>query len=984
MGNTIILEIIGGEGSLIVELPMKNDFNLQEHTQTTSVKGVIVEVYESAELRRQKYSRIILDAMYQFLGLLDANGMILEINSSALKGAGIHLEDLVGKPFWDAHWWAVSEEVRNRVKSMVSEAKNGEFIRGDIEIYGDSYGQKTITVDFSLTPIRDDNGYVVYLLPEGRNISEKVLMELELTRKNDELNVALNKLKELDGYKTKFFANVSHELRTPLALILGPAAQLLKDAHNLNERDLRRLEAIKRNATALHQQVNNLLDLARIDAAQMPLMYVCSNLKILVDDVLSGFTSAAEDRAINLTIDVDEAIYADIDRAKFTQILVNLIANAFKFTPVKGVINCTIESAPGSRFLLSVKDNGPGILPDIKEHIFNRYIQAPSEFSRNGSGLGLNIVKEFVELHRGKVSVHDAVGGGAIFQVDMPIRAPNGSFFRESGNILPVPLVDVSLNLALPLMEAKEDIREGYPQILVVEDNPELRYFLHEVLAEDYNVILAANGNEALVRMGSINPDLIVTDLMMPDIGGEQLAYAIRENPKLNSIPIIVLTAMSDDSIREGLLEGYVQDYLTKPFSPQELKARVRNLVKIKRTVDILQKELITQGSDVCELTQDLVENRKSLKNSLLALQISERRWYGLYINTAVGIAIADKDGVILHANPALQTMLGYSDTEIIGISFIEMTDKFLRKKTRRSIDNVINGNIENYHIQKCYKKKGGGLLWANVSVSLMPVMVGEDAQIAVIVEDITTQKDSEKALKLSQVELARVSRFSMMGELAASIAHEVNQPLAAIVSNSQAALRWISHNPPDYQEVVTTLNRVGRDANRASDVVKRIRNFLSSGVLKLETINVPQMLEELTLILQSLILETKTEISIHIDEKLPDFIGDPIQIQQVMLNLIMNAIESMREQLIDKRTLHIKVFKNLLSEIIFSVKDNGSGVPIELNEKIFDALFTTKITGLGMGLAISRTIIENHGGRLTVLSEDTGGAEFMFNIPIR
>lgn len=250
---------------------------------SASVKGVWLDPQDDSDIRRQKMARIILDSMYQFLGLLDVDGTVLEINQAALDGGGISLGDVVGRPFWEARWWAVSQEVRERVKAMIAEARQGRFVRCDFEVYGEMGGHKTIFIDFSLTPILDDSGQVVFLLPEGRNITEKVAMSAELSRTNGELQNALEKLREIDGYKTKFFANVSHELRTPLALILGPVDLLLKErSADLAERDHFRLNAIKRNAQSLLQQVNDLLDLARIDSDRMPLAYVCANLVAMI------------------------------------------------------------------------------------------------------------------------------------------------------------------------------------------------------------------------------------------------------------------------------------------------------------------------------------------------------------------------------------------------------------------------------------------------------------------------------------------------------------------------------------------------------------------------------------------------------------------------------------------------------------------------------------------------------------------------------
>ena len=448
------------------------------------------------------------------------DGTVLEINRAALDGAGLCLEQVVGKPFWQARWWAVSEEVRSRVREMIAEARSGRFVRCDFEVFGEQQGHKTIVIDFSLTPIMDDRGDVAFLLPEGRNISEKIAISAELTRKNGELQNALEKLKEIDGFKTKFFANVSHELRTPLALILGPVDQLLKEAPALGEREKFRLTTIKRNAQSLLQQVNDLLDLARIDSGRMPLAYLCANITAMAHDIAAGFAAVAEERAITLSVRGEDELYADVDRVKFARILANLVSNAFKFTPSGGRISCTVEHSPNARFLVSVQDNGPGVPEAMKQQIFDRFTQGEAGQGAVGSGLGLNIVKEFVELHGGTVVVVDAPGGGAVFQVEIPVRAPSGAFVRETGDDGALPAGYGHDALRLPDLPMPAH-RVGKPRVLVAEDNPDLRLFLYEVLIDEYNVSLEENGQSALAAALADPSDLIITDLMMPQVDGE-------------------------------------------------------------------------------------------------------------------------------------------------------------------------------------------------------------------------------------------------------------------------------------------------------------------------------------------------------------------------------------------------------------------------------------------------------------------------------
>lgn len=947
----------------------------------TSVKGVELADDDSNEVRRQKLARIILDSMYQFLGLLDVDGNVIEINQAALDGAGVRLDDVVGRPFWEARWWASSEEARSRVRAMVAEAARGRFVRCDIEVYGESHGSRTIIVDFSLTPIFDDTGRVAFLLPEGRNVSEKIAIEAELTRRNNEVHAALEKLLEIDGFKTKFFANVSHELRTPLTLILGPVNQLLQSSSGLPERERFRLMTIKRNAQALLQQVNDLLDLARIDAGEMPLVYLRVDLVALVRAVADGFAAAAEERGIRLSFAGEAALHADVDRAKFVRIVTNLLSNAFKFTPAGGRIRCSIERLPGERALLSIQDSGPGVPDHLKRPIFDRYAQGADELSSKGSGLGLNIVKEFVELHRGTISVLDAPERGALFQVELPLRAPPGAFVRapDAGW---VPALE-PVEWARPCEPPRLPEKAGNPRILVVEDNPDVRQFVYDVLADDYQVTLAENGDVALRRVLASPPDLIITDLMMPEMDGERFVHELRRQQP-SPIPVLVLSARADDALRETLLEEFVQDYLTKPFSPQELRARVRNLVTVKRTVDILQRELNSQASDISELTNGLIASRKSLQEGLRALQVSERRWQGFYENTAVGIALVDADGKIMKANPALQRMLGYGPTEILDVSLVDISEASERATVRDQVYSLLEGRRGSYQREKRYARKDGSFLWSKICASVIPAVDREGPRIAVIVEDLSAQKAAEDALAATQADLARVSRLTTMDELVASIAHEVNQPLAAIATNSHAALRWLEREEPNYQEVVAALQRVRRDAAHAGSVIARIRAFLKKEGLKRARVDIPGMIDALVQMLQRVLTQAEVGVTVRIAPRLPELWGDQVQLQQVLLNLLINAIDAMRDQVGRARRIAVEVQAHSDRSVLFTVEDSGPGVPAEIAASIFEPFHSTKGDGLGMGLAISRTIVENHGGSLWLDDSGAEGSRFAFRIPVQ
>jgi PAS domain S-box-containing protein len=346
---------------------------------------------------RQKLARIALDEMYQFVAVLNAEGTLLEVNRAALEGVGLALADMEGKPFWECFWWVVSKETQDTLRQAIGRAAQGEFIRYDVEIYGKASGKETIIIDFSMIPVKDHANRVVFLVPEGRDITEKKAHEREIAQKNIELQGLLERIRELDEIKTQFFANVSHELRTPLSLILGPAQRLMDDAASSDPSQRREAaQVIARNARMLLKHVNDLLDISKLEAGKLTIDLQDLDVSKLVRFTASHFGVLAAERHIDYLVDADAPCLAAVDRDKFQRVLMNLLANAFKFVRDGGTVRCTLTQSP-REIAVSVEDSGPGVKPELRHVIFERFRQGDGGSNRKagGTGLGLAIAKEF-------------------------------------------------------------------------------------------------------------------------------------------------------------------------------------------------------------------------------------------------------------------------------------------------------------------------------------------------------------------------------------------------------------------------------------------------------------------------------------------------------------------------------------------------------------------------------------------------------------
>lgn len=402
------------------------------------------------------------------------------------------------------------------------------------------------------------------------------------------------RLRELDELKTRLYTNITHEFRTPLTIILGAANPTLgpsgQSAMPLEGKG-GRLDLIRRNANRLLRLVNQMLNLARLEAGAMPVNKVRGNLLPLLRYFLDSFKSMAERKNVRLHLLSNRpALEMDYDPDKIEDILANLLSNAIKFTPPGGDVyitaDCLETKAAGPQLVLKVRDTGVGIPPDKLGFIFDRFFQAHTDppHVEEGSGIGLTLVKEYVKLLGGDISVQSASGKGTEFAITLPITqnaeagmpVQQGAFSLEEE-----PEIDFAFALA-PATEKSEK-----PVLLLVEDNPELRHYLHTFTAPHYQVQLAHNGEEGITRALELVPDVIISDVMMPVKDGFELCRTLKNDFRTNHIPIVLLTARVDTESKLAGLEKGADVYMAKPFQPKELLLRLRKLIELREKLKI-------------------------------------------------------------------------------------------------------------------------------------------------------------------------------------------------------------------------------------------------------------------------------------------------------------------------------------------------------------------------------------------------------------
>lgn len=452
-------------------------------------------------------------------------------------------------------------------------------------------------------------------LEEQRDKLEEQRDKLEEQR--DQLIQLSHQLEEATHAKLVFFTNISHDFRTPLTLVADPVEHLLAD-NTLSGDQHRMLMLIQRNVNILLRLVNQILDFRKYENGKMEYTPVPVDILSSFEGWNESFLAAARKKHIHFSFDnisdTDYHTLADIE--KLERIYFNLLSNAFKFTPENGKVtvrlaSLTKEDSQWIRF--TIANTGSMISAEHIRSIFERFYKI--DMHHAGSGIGLALVKAFVELHGGTISVESDEKQGTVFTVDLPIRTCETSILEDS------PVFSISeassLNDALPI-EEEEELGKSYdsskPSVLIIDDNADIRSYVHGLLHTDYTVIEAADGSEGIRKAMKYVPDLIISDVMMPGIDGIECCRRLKSELQTCHIPVILLTACSLDEQRIQGYDGGADSYISKPFSSQLLLARVRNLIDSHRRL----KQFFGDGQtlakeDVCDMDKDFVEKFKAL-----------------------------------------------------------------------------------------------------------------------------------------------------------------------------------------------------------------------------------------------------------------------------------------------------------------------------------------------------------------------------------
>jgi len=817
-------------------------------------------------------------------------------------------------------------------------------------------------------------------------------------------------LSEIDRAKTAFFSNISHEFRTPLTLMLGPLEAILAKPRGVVSPDDRSLvEAAHRNAQRLLRLVNTLLDFSRIEAERAAANYQPTNLAALTAELASTFRSACERAGLTLSIDCpkpggDGGELAYVDRDMWEKIVLNLVSNAFKFT-LEGEIAVRLRIQDG-RAVLEVQDTGVGIPTSEMPRLFERFhrVQGARGRSFEGSGIGLALVHDLVALHGGAISATSEVGAGTTFRVDIPLQQGQAPQIEGADDVHQEKASDRAQAFAQEaLLWLPEGISGRYPdpdpdpareaspglarpgdregRVLVADDNVDLRDYVRRLLGDaGYAVDVAADGAAALEAARHQRPDLLLTDVMMPGMDGFELLQAVRADPQLSDLPVVMLSARAGEDAQVEGLEAGADDYLSKPFSARELLARVSANLEMARTR--------RRAAEALRLSESKLQVEREFLASVLA-------------KAPVGISIVDRDGLVTTINERGAELLGhrpssqgpddvsaYAAIHVDGSPYAPMEYPSRRAARGERIDGE----------RLIYLRGGpGGHERIILEVDAVPIR-GDDGRPAgavTVFDDAGARERTEEALRArvdravaereaAREELHQLQKLETIGQLTGGVAHDFNNLLTPIVG----ALDILARRYAVDERARKIISGAQQSAERARVLVNRLLTFGRRQHLEPQPVDLGELVTGMSdLIGRSL----SAQILVHyaVARDLPAVIADPNQLELAILNLCVNARDAMPDggdlrisvETCDGRglpQLHAETYVRL------SVADTGVGMDQQTLQRAVEPFFSTKEVGRGTGLGLSMVhgLAAQSGGMFDLQSQPGRGATASIYLP--
>jgi signal transduction histidine kinase/DNA-binding response OmpR family regulator len=819
-------------------------------------------------------------------------------------------------------------------------------------------------------------------------------------------------LAELDRAKTQFFSNVSHELRTPLTLMLGPIEEVLAQPDSRIHPEQRVLiEVVHRNGLRLLKLVNSLLDFSRIEAGRAQASYQPTDLVSFTAELASGFRSAMEHAGLSFSVDCEplpEPVYLDGDL--WEKIVLNLLSNAFKFT-LEGEVSVAVRASDDATMAeLRVADTGVGIPERDLPLIFERFhrVEGGAGRSAEGTGIGLALVQELVLLHGGSIAVQSELGRGTVFT----IRLPFGTAHLPADHLAVVASlpstatgVEAYVDEALRWLPSAEPPSPGpstslaapLARVLVADDNADMRDYVGRLLSERYVVEAVANGEAALAAALAHPPDLVVSDVMMPGLDGFGLVAALRADPRTQGIPIILLSARAGGPDTVGGLDAGADDYLVKPFSAQELLARVATHLELTR---LRGQHLHREQEANAELN---LINRTGL---LIAAELDLQQLVQAVTDAATQLSGAQFGAFFYNVTDAqgerytLYTVSGVPrerfsqfpmprNTDLFGVTFrgeevIRLDD--VRQDPRYGKHSPYYGMppghvpVRSYLAVPVISRSGeviGGLFFGHaepgVFTERIERIVGAlAAQAAIGIDNARLYEQAQQAIQV------RDEFFSVA-------AHELRTPLTSLHATIQLLERRLQRGllPPSeslsqsLQVLVTQSTKLGQLIGQLLDISRLDHGGLS---LELQTVDLAILVSGVANMLQA--RSEKHQIVVRVPSSLV-IEADPVRLEQVVTNLLDNAIKYSP----GGGYIEVEMDRAGPDYAQIRVTDQGLGIPTDRRERIFERFYQAhtglKVQGLGLGLYVSKQIIERHGGQISVESPPEGGTRFLIQLPV-